>query len=170
MPTDIAERTRAQAVQELFDGLLRFNRAARARSVDWSHPARDLTRGDFVTLGLVERQGSTRPGQIAAQLAVDPSVVSRQLATLHRLKLVSRDTDPLDGRAELIGITALGRERLLESRAVMCEALASRLTEWDLDAVALATDVIEQLADLLGDTPEPKLDPNATERTKESNV
>ena len=34
MPTDIAERTRAQAVQELFDGLLRFNRAARARSVD----------------------------------------------------------------------------------------------------------------------------------------
>jgi DNA-binding MarR family transcriptional regulator len=170
MPTVIAERTRAQAVQELFDGLLRFNRAIRARSVDWSHAARDLTRGDIVTLGLVERRGSARPGQIAAQLGVDPSVVSRQLATLHRLELVSRDTDPLDGRAELIDITTLGRDRLLESRAAMCAALASRLTEWDLDAVCDATDVIEQLADLLGDTPEPELDPNAIQRTKESNV
>jgi hypothetical protein len=51
---------------------------------------------------------------------------------------------------------------------VRCAGLA--LTEWDLDAVSNTTEVIEQLADLLGDTPEPELDPNAIQRTKESNV
>ena len=53
MPTPTVERDRIEAVQGLFDGLVRFSRALKARSGDWGHAAHDLTRGDIVTLGVL---------------------------------------------------------------------------------------------------------------------
>jgi len=142
-------RTRDEAVEGLFVGLLRFGRSVRSRSGDWGHTVRDLNKADVIALGVVERGGRTRPGQIAARLGVDPSVVSRQLAPLHRLGVIERRTDPLDGRAELIGITSLGRDRLQQARAAMCAALSARLTEWDLETISRAATVVEDLAELL---------------------
>jgi DNA-binding MarR family transcriptional regulator len=152
MSTTSLQRDRTEVVQGLFDGLMRLSRSLRSRSGDWGHAARDLSRGDIVTLGVVERGGSTRPGQIASMLGVDPSVVSRQLATLDRLGLIARGTDPLDRRAELISVTPQGRERLQEARDAMCSALATRLTGWDPETIAGAAVVVEDLADLLRDT------------------
>jgi DNA-binding MarR family transcriptional regulator len=148
------ERTRTEAVQGLFDGLLHFSRTLRSRSGDWGHGVQDLTRGEIVCLGVVERRGPTRPGQIAVALGVDASVVSRQLAALDRLGLVARGTDPLDGRAELISITPPGGDRLRQSRTAMCDALGARLAGWEPEDISRAAAVIENLADLLHDTPE----------------
>ena len=146
MSTPSIERTRLEEVQDLFDGLVRFSRALRARSGDWAHFSSELTRGDIVTLGVLQARGSTRPGQVAVALNVDPSVVSRQLATLTRLGLVSRGTDPDDGRAELITITPEGQERLVEARTAICGALAERLGHWDLAEIARATAMVEDLS------------------------
>ena len=143
------ERDRTESVQALFDGLVRFSRSLKARSGDWGHGAADLTRGDIVTLGVLEARGSTRPGQIAIALNVDPSVVSRQLATLEPLGLVTRSTDPDDGRAELITITPQGRERLVQARDAICDALAQRLSHWPLEDVVRATAMVDDLATLL---------------------
>ena len=142
----IIERHRIEAVEGLFDGLVRFSRALKARSGDWGNAAQDLGRGDIVTLGVLEARGSTRPGQIAAALNVDPSVISRQLVTLARLDLITRGTDPEDGRAELITITPQGRQRLVEAREAICAVLADRLGHWDLDEIARATAVVEDLS------------------------
>jgi DNA-binding MarR family transcriptional regulator len=161
--------TRDEAVERLIVGLVRFGRAVRSRSGDWGHAVRDLTGADIVTLGVVERGTSTRPGQIAAALGVDPSVVSRQLATLHRLELIERSIDPLDGRAELIGITSQGRERLQHARTAMCEALAARLTDWDLAGISRATAVVEDLTNLLDQPVEPA-DTQLNAETKEAHV
>src|SRR3954468_19927072 len=146
MTTPTIERDRIEAVQGLFDGLLRFGRALKARSGDWGQSAHDLTRGDIVTLGVLETRGSTRPGQIAATLNVNPSVISRQLVTLARLDLVTRGTDPQDRRAELITITPQGRRRLVQAREAICLALAERLGHWDLDEIGRATAVVEDLS------------------------
>jgi len=161
--------TRDEVVERLIVGMVRFGRAVRSRSGDWGHAVPDLTRADIVTLGAIERGGSTRPGQIAATLGVDPSVVSRQLATLHRLDLIERTVDPLDGRAELIGISTQGREQLHRARAAMCEALAARLTEWDLAAISRATAVVEDLSNLLDHPIEPA-DSRFRAETKEAHV
>jgi DNA-binding MarR family transcriptional regulator len=146
MATTSIDRDRIEAVQTLFDGLVRFGRALKARSGDWGHAAPDLTRGDIVTLGVLEARGSTRPGQIAAALNVDPSVISRQLVSLARLDLISRGTDPEDGRAELISITPQGRERLVQAREAICLALAERLAHWDLDEIDRAAAMVEDLS------------------------
>ena len=148
MPTT-TETQRTQAVQDLFEVLIRFSRSLRARGADWGQAVRDLTRADIVTLGVLETQGSLRPSRIAAALAVDPSVVSRQLAGLDRLGLVARGTDPDDGRAELISITPEGRERLVEVRTAMCRSLAERLDQWGLEDITTATAMVDDLADRL---------------------
>jgi DNA-binding MarR family transcriptional regulator len=149
MSTTLLEPQRTQAVQDLFEVLIRFSRSLRARGADWGQAVRDLTRADIVTLGVLETRGSLRPSRIAAALAVDPSVVSRQLAGLDRLGLVARGTDPDDGRAELITITPEGRERLVEVRTAMCASLAERLDHWDLEDITTATAMVDDLADRL---------------------
>ena len=73
-------------------------------------------------------------------------MISRQLVTLARLDLITRGTDPDDGRAELITITPQGRERLVQAREAMCLALAERLGHWDLDEIARATAMVEDLS------------------------
>jgi DNA-binding MarR family transcriptional regulator len=146
MLSSTIQRDRIEAVEGLFDGLVRFSRALKARSGDWGHAAHDLTRGDIVTLGVLASRGSTRPGQIAAALNVDPSVISRQLVALARLDLITRSTDPEDGRAELITITPQGQERLVQAREAMCLTLAERLAHWDLDEIARATAMVEDLS------------------------
>jgi DNA-binding MarR family transcriptional regulator len=170
MTTASVERHRAEAVQGLFDGLLHVSRSLRARSGDWGHAVGGLSRGDIATLGVVERGDGIRPGRIAQTQGVDPSVVSRQLATLDRLGLISRGTDPMDGRAELIGITHLGREQLIAARSSMCDALARRLTGWEPEEIARAASVIEDLADLLQDTPHDTEVTTIHEDRKESHV
>jgi DNA-binding MarR family transcriptional regulator len=149
MSTTTLEPLRTQAVQDLFEVLIRFSRALKARGADWGQSVHDLSRADIVTLGLLESRGSLRPSRMAAAIAVDPSVVSRQLAALDRLGLIARGTDPDDGRAELITITPMGRERLVEVRAVMCESLAERLDHWGLEDITNATAMVEDLADRL---------------------
>jgi DNA-binding MarR family transcriptional regulator len=60
--------------------------------------------------------------------------------------------DPSDRRAERISVTPLGHERLVQARAAMCDALAERLTGWDLEAISHAATVVGDVADLLHDT------------------
>ncbi|MET0998230.1 MAG: MarR family transcriptional regulator [Marmoricola sp.] len=151
MPTDSLELSRTVAVEQLLQGLLRISRSLRARAGDWAHAVPDLSRGDVILLGVIERGERTRPGHLAAQLLVDPSVVSRQLAVLERLGLIERFPDPQDGRAELIAATASGLERLAQARAAMSQVLADRLTEWDVASIAHATTTVEAVAALLQD-------------------
>jgi DNA-binding MarR family transcriptional regulator len=172
MPAARVDAPRAEVVGELFSGLLRLSRALRSRSADWTSASADLSRGDLVVLGVVHDRGQVRPGQIAAALNVDPSVVSRQLATLERHDLITRGTDPADGRAELIALTTTGREQMLRARAAMHQVLAGRLQGWDAEDIARAAATVEDLAAVLQpaeNSPEPSPQPNpeTTSRTTE---
>ncbi len=145
MPTTTVAIDRTEAVQGLFDVLVRFSRSLRARGADWGNVVHDMTRGDIVTLGVLESRGSIRPGQIAVALSVDPSVISRQLTGLARLELITRGTDPDDGRAELITITGSGRARLEQARTAMSAVLAERLDHWGLEDIARAASIVDDL-------------------------
>jgi DNA-binding MarR family transcriptional regulator len=151
---------RHEAVEGLFQELIQLGRTLRSRGADWGHVDPELSRGDIVTLGVLEARGAIRCGQVAAVLAVDPSVVSRQLAPLTHLGLVERHPDPADGRAELVSLTAAGRHRLLQARSALCAALAERLADHDpgeIDGIAAVLgDLTQRLQQPL--TPAQKLD------------
>jgi len=151
MLTSITERpvqTRADAVMELVDGLVRFNRVLKARGGDWGQSVA-LSRGDVFALGVLEARGSMRAGHLATATAVAPSVVSRQLAVLDAAGLVSRTPDPADGRAELVSITDRGRDRLHTVRVALAAALADRLDGWGADDLTRAAAVVDALTQRL---------------------
>lgn len=56
--------------------------------------------------------GSARLTELAAEVALEPSTVSRQVKTLQAAGLVTREADPTDGRASALTLTPEGRKAL----------------------------------------------------------
>ena len=99
------------------------------------------TAGDsrlYLLLNLLHDRGPTRAADLLEAVAVDQSTLSRQLAALVERGLVQRDTDPTDGRAARIVVTALGDKTISSARAAWQETLADLMAEWSPeDRVAL---------------------------------
>lgn len=84
--------------------------------------------------------GPQRSSTLAANACVDPSTVSRQVATLVEAGLVERRADPHDGRASLLAATARGvaRHRTIHERRD--RAFALLVADWsEADVTTLVT-------------------------------
>ena len=91
----------------------------------------DLPSFGWALLLPLERDGDQRCSALAAQVGVDVSVASRQLAVLERLGYVERRPDPRDGRASLLRLTAAGADALAGARALRADWALSALADWD---------------------------------------
>jgi len=114
----------------------------RARSIS-AQLARDLhpelEAGAYGLLLRVGAQGGVRATDLAGYLGIGKPTVSRQLAALERLGLVERTRDAADARAQLVVLTALGRERVDRVRAARQEHVQAMLSTWqDADVDQLA--------------------------------
>jgi DNA-binding MarR family transcriptional regulator len=76
----------------------------------------------YSILSRVARQGSARISALAAELAMDRSTMSRNLAPLERMGLLEARPDPEDGRSRRIGLTAKGSAVLEAARPCWHEA------------------------------------------------
>jgi DNA-binding MarR family transcriptional regulator len=118
------------SVRDLEQELLTFLRqvrrgsVARARSI---HP--DLQLTGYAVLVWLAAQDGARSADVAAALDLDKGAVSRQIGHLERLRLVERDRDASDHRAQVLTLTTAGRagvKALQESeQARLRESLAS---------------------------------------------
>ncbi|GAA5116253.1 MarR family winged helix-turn-helix transcriptional regulator [Pseudonocardia adelaidensis] len=130
----------ADELLELLRTVMRASRTARL-----GPEAEDMPGWKFAVLGLLAREGEQRLGQVAAHLEVDPSVASRQVATLEQLGLVTRRPDPADGRAQLLAVSPAGlaaRDGYLAQRA---RWVADALDGWDDAEVAHLVERMNQL-------------------------
>ncbi|ASO17965.1 DNA-binding MarR family transcriptional regulator [Actinoalloteichus hoggarensis] len=75
-------------------------------------------------------KGPRRSGAVAEALLLDPSTISRQVATLVKAGLVERSADPEDGRASLLVITERGRSVLALHRAARRDLLDHVIADW----------------------------------------
>src|SRR3954452_11193329 len=80
--------------------LLRRSRAISARLARELHP--ELDGAAYGLLALLDRDGPLRAGDLVARLGLDKSTVTRQVAHLVDLGLVTRDVDPGDRRAQVL--------------------------------------------------------------------
>ena len=79
-----------------------------------------------------------RPSEIAAQLALDNSTISRQLQKLEAQGLIQRTIDPSDARAHLITLTQDGAQILdivSSGRREMIATVISRWNETDISSL-----------------------------------
>lgn len=114
----------------------------RARSVSQQlsrqvHP--DMEPAAYGLLSVIRRQGPIRLTELASCIGVGKPSVSRQIAFLESLGLVSKEADPLDGRAQSIRLTDKGEEKMHQVQDARREVFRERLSEWpaeDLQALA----------------------------------
>lgn len=157
--------------------LFRLTRSLRSTSHLWVQLPGNLKRTDITILTVLSDHGDCRPGFIADQLNVGASVVSRQLVSLSADGLVIRRKDPIDGRAELITLSAEGRGRLVALRTAYVKALREQFTDWDADkaneAAALLHEISDHIVLALGGpepTHAPRSDSQRTHDTKDAHV
>jgi len=89
-----------------------------------------LERSTFMLLGQIASDGPVRLSTLAADLCVDLSVVSRQVAALESVGLVARTADPSDRRASLIRVTDIGQKIFTRKRDRFLSVLRGILSDW----------------------------------------
>jgi DNA-binding MarR family transcriptional regulator len=87
-------------------------------------------------LDAVDRLGQPSQNDLARELGLTESTVSRQLAALRRLQLVAAETDRQDARSRRVALTSQGRDELDRQRTALSAGLAERLDQWGDDEVA----------------------------------
>ena len=87
----------------------------------------DVTPGQFTVLSVLDRHGPLTPREIAEHEKVRPPSMTRTLAALEVLGLVTRTDHPTDGRQVLVTLSDHGRREVVETRRRREAWLARRL-------------------------------------------
>lgn len=86
-------------------------------------------RADFAVLAALDQYGELSQAQLGRHLGLDRNDVNAVVSRLHHAAAVRRDADPADRRRNVVAITPVGNERLLElevhAAAVQDELLAA---------------------------------------------
>jgi DNA-binding MarR family transcriptional regulator len=113
-----------------------------------------LREGSFTsvsTLSTLDSTGPCRLTDLAVREGVSQPSMTSLVARLARQGLVSRGTDPSDGRIVLVAITDAGREVLRRrgaSRVAFVASLIGALDPADQAALAQAVPALHRLADV----------------------
>src|ERR687885_245929 len=110
----------------------------------------DLTDGQYSVLAVLDRLGPKTPGEIAAIERVQPPSMTRTVAALAELGLVTRPEHPADRRQVLVSLTEAGTDTVRETRRRRDAWLARRLaalTPAERDDLARATEILRRIAD-----------------------
>ena len=128
------EATVDAAVQNVEHQISLFWRRARSISNQLSrqvHP--DMEPAAYGLLTVIRREGPIRLTELAMTIGVGKPSVSRQIAFLESLGLVSKEADPLDGRAQAIRLTPKGEEKMHQVQDARRQVFRERLGEWPVE-------------------------------------
>ena len=95
------------------------------------HP--DMEPAAYGLLTVIRREGPIRLTELASCIGVGKPSVSRQIAFLESIGLVSKEADPLDGRAQTIRLTARGEDKMHQVQDARREVFRERLGEWPVE-------------------------------------
>ena len=114
-----------------------------------------VDKAGLAVLHEARRLGTFRPSDLAAQMRLDLSTISRHLRSLEQQGMVRRSADPDDARAQRISITPRGSDvlkRMMDRRAATIRDATQNWPEADRNALA---GLLRRLADDLSDLARP---------------
>ncbi|MGV9818082.1 MarR family winged helix-turn-helix transcriptional regulator [Nocardia xishanensis] len=133
--------------QSLIKELYLIGRAIR---ITLLHPEEgQLLPGGVGVLGTLETRGPCRQVDLAVDLCISASALSRHVTELVGAGYISRHADPSDGRATLIQVTDAGRDLLGRVRASRARGLQTVLADWSEDDAELACESVRKLRNSL---------------------
>jgi len=120
----------------------------RARSVSQQlsrqvHP--DMEPAAYGLLTVIRREGPIRLTELASCIGVGKPSISRQIAFLESIGLVSKEADPLDGRAQSIRLTSKGEEKMHHVQDARRQVFRERLGEWPTEELQTLATYIAKL-------------------------
>ena len=119
------------------------------------HVLRDgesVDKAGYWLLVRLSEQGPIRLSELAGSVELDLSTVSRQVRDLVASGLLTKDPDPLDGRASLLGLSARGAAVLEAVSDARRQARAEALADWSDDERSTLAHSLFRLADGLQTT------------------
>ncbi|MFB0835123.1 MarR family winged helix-turn-helix transcriptional regulator [Arthrobacter halodurans] len=141
-----APEDRALAIQDMEEQLSFLWRRARAngnRVARQVHP--EMEPGAYGLLKALQRRGSLRLTDLAAEIGVGKPSVSRQVTLLEKLGVVQKVPDPEDGRAQTISLTEAGSRQLASAQAARRDVFTDLLADWPVDDLAQLADLLRRL-------------------------
>jgi len=128
---------------------LRIGVARLSRRLRVERAGDDLTFNQLSVLGTLSRYGAMPVGELAVHENVKPPSMTRTVASLEELGLVTRRAGESDGRQVVVGLTERARDVIEADRRRRDAWLARRLADLDPSDVATlrrAAPILESLA------------------------
>lgn len=91
--------------------------------------------------------GPLRVSEIAGRVHSDVSTVSRQTASMIQAGVLSRESDPSDGRAVRLSLTDTGTDLLARLKSVRAELFSAALADWTAEDVRACHHHLARLTD-----------------------
>lgn len=129
--------------------IVRFGRRARAYAMGHiGEIHEELDYGTFlVLLAICDAKDGVRASQLADDMRVHKSTVSRAVASLERMGLIERTTHPDDARAQILTVPADARAKIEAFRARGHAELAELLSDWTDDEKETFARLLSRLND-----------------------
>ncbi len=141
-----------EAIDDALTRLVRQGMVPRTQAAIAARSGVQVERSAYVLLRRLAERAPVRMSDLAADLGLDVSTVSRQVARLAERRLVRRSADPGDARAGQLELTARGRDLLQRVRRGRHAWLADAIEEWsETDRLRLAQ-LLDRLAAALAPT------------------
>ena len=118
----------SELASELRFAVMRLSRRLRTERAD-----HDLTLTQTAALATLDRHGPLTPRELADHEHVQPPSMTRTLAALEELGLITRTPHATDGRQHLVALTADAKALLREDRRRRDAWLSRRLAELTQD-------------------------------------
>jgi DNA-binding MarR family transcriptional regulator len=134
----------AALAHDLRLAVMRFSRRLRAQRVDTS-----VTLTHLAALSTLKRYGPMSPGELAAHERVQPPSMTRVVAALEGMGLVTRTPHPTDGRQVVIQLTPAAEELLAteaRAREAWLTGQLQQLTAEERSVLREAAVIIDKLA------------------------
>lgn len=97
----------------------------------------------------VREHGPCRVSELAGQVGLDTSTVSRYVARLSKNGHLERTEDPADGRAALLALTPRGRRLLKAATQARNDLIHQAVADWSDDELRTLHTLTERLAGAL---------------------
>lgn len=111
--------------------------------------------GTYV-LGRLAALGPVRLTQLAQEIGLDPSAVSRHVSSLERHGFVAREKDTSDLRAQQLVLTPSGQRAVADLHAARSRAVKDRLPDWSAAEIDALSTGLSRLNDQLAGRREPR--------------
>jgi DNA-binding MarR family transcriptional regulator len=138
--------TTVAAIDDALTRLVRHGMVPRTQAAIAARSHVQVERSTYVLLRRLAECAPVRLSDLAFDLGLDISTVSRQIAGLIERGLVRRGTDPDDARARRLELTGTGRDLLRRVRRGRQAWLADAIDDWSDDDRERLASLLDRLA------------------------